>query len=113
HVRPQPSKPPANADAGLQTHTKPFTSKFDLVLVPVTVTDTATRIISGLQRSNFVVLEDGKPQPIEYFYTQDEPISIGIIFDQSGSMGSAINSSREAVKEFMQSSNRDDEFFLI
>ncbi|MGH9524218.1 MAG: VWA domain-containing protein [Terriglobales bacterium] len=112
HVRP-PAPGTAPAADAKQTHLKPFVSNVDVVLVPVTVTDTATRIVTGLQRSHFLVLEDGKPQTIEYFYTQDAPISMGIIFDMSGSMGDAVNTSRDAVKEFMQASNPDDEFFLI
>ncbi len=109
----QPVKPPAGADPSLKTYSKPFVSNVDVVLVPVTVMDTATRIVTGLQQSNFQVLEDGKPQKIEYFYTQDAPLSLGIIFDQSGSMGQAVNTSRDAIKEFMKASNPDDEFFLI
>jgi Ca-activated chloride channel homolog len=53
------------------------------------------------------------PQPIEYFYSQDTPISVGLIFDVSGSMGQAIDMSQVAVQEFMRTSNSEDEFFLI
>ncbi len=113
HVKPREAPKQNSGDSTLKTHTKPFVSNVDLVLVPVTVTDTATRIITGLERSNFVVTEDNRPQEIQYFYTQDAPISVGIIFDSSGSMGTAINSSREAVQEFMKTSNPEDEFFLI
>ena len=113
HVRPAPPPPRASSDSTLQTHTKALVSNVDLVLVPVTVTDSSGRIVTGLQRSNFTVLEDGRPQQIEYFYTQDAPISVGIVFDESGSMDQAIRMSRQAVAQFMRASNRDDEFFLI
>lgn len=117
HVQPR-SKPeqkplPQSSDSALKTHTKPFVSNVDVVLVPVTVTDPLTRIVTGLERQNFRLLDNDKPQEIEYFYSQDTPISVGIIFDNSGSMSSAINDSREAVIEFMRKSNPDDEFFLI
>jgi Ca-activated chloride channel family protein len=114
HVRPPSTeKRHANADDTLQTHTKPFVSNVDVVLIPVTVTDEATRIVTGLEPSHFIVLEDGKPQTIKYFYTQDAPISVGIIFDESGSMHAAMDTSRYAVAEFMKASNPEDEFFLI
>lgn len=114
HVQPR-SKPeaPKTPDPSLKTHTKPIVSNVDVVLVPVTVTDPLTRIVTGLERQNFRIFEDGKPQEIEYFYSQDAPISVGVIFDNSGSMGRAINTSREAVIEFMKTSNPEDEFFLI
>jgi Ca-activated chloride channel family protein len=88
-------------------------SNVDVVLVPVTVTDPLTRIVTGLERQNFRIFEDDKPQEIEYFYSQDAPISVGVIFDNSGSMDRAINISREAVIEFMKTSNPEDEFFLV
>ncbi len=113
HVQPRSRPQSATPDPALKTRTKPFVSNVDLVLVPVTVTDSLTRIITGLERSNFLVFEDDRPQRIEYFYTQDTPISVGIIFDRSASMGRAINASREAVTEFMKASNPEDEFFLI
>ena len=116
HVEPRPKaelKPLPQSNPGLKTHTKPFVSNVDVVLVPVTVTDPLTRIVTGLEKQHFRILDDDKPQDIEYFYNQDAPISVGIIFDNSGSMSSAINISREAVIEFMKTSNPDDEFFLI
>ena len=114
HVRPPSAENPrANADHSLKTHAQTFVSNVDLILVPVTVTDEATRIVTGLGPSNFVVLEDGKLQTIKYFYTQDAPISVGIIFDRSGSMHGAMDISRGAVGEFMKASNPEDEFFLI
>lgn len=117
HVQPR-SKPadkplPQRSDSALTTHTKPFVSNVDVVLVPVTVMDPLTRIVTGLERHNFQILEDNKPQQIEYFYSQDAPISVGIILDTSGSIGDAINDSREAVVQFMKKSNPDDEYFLI
>jgi Ca-activated chloride channel family protein len=114
HVQPPASeKRHTNAADTLETHTKPFVSNVDVVLVPVTVTDEATRIVTGLEPPHFILLEDGKPQTINYFYTQDAPISVGIIFDESGSMRSAMGISRDAVAEFMKASNPEDEFFLI
>lgn len=116
HVQPRSKpeeKPLPSSDATLKTHTKPFFSNVDVVLVPVTVTDPLARIVTGLDKTNFRLLDNDRQQDIEFFYTQDAPISVGIVFDNSGSMSRAINISREAVKEFMKTSNPDDEFFMI
>ena len=102
----------ANKDATLQTYTKPFVSNADLVLVPVTVTDQTMRIVTGLEASNFAVTEDDYPQSVKYFYTQDAPISIGIIFDVDYRLTS-VKPARYAVSSFIKASNDQDEFFLI
>src|ERR1051325_5233055 len=60
HVQPRTrpeEKPLPNSDPALKTHTKPFVSNVDVVLVPVTVTDPMTRIVTGLERINFRVFE--------------------------------------------------------
>jgi Ca-activated chloride channel homolog len=115
HIQPRskPEQKPLSGDPALKTHSKPIISNVDVVLVPVTVTDPLTRIVTGLDRQNFRLFDNDKQQEIEYFYTQDAPISVGIIFDNSGSMSQAINDSRQAVIEFMKKSNPEDEFFLI
>ena len=101
------------ADPELRTHTKPVRKDVDLVLVPVTVTDPATRLVSGLEKDSFVLLENGQPQPIRSFSTEDAPISLGVIFDVSGSMADKIDQARQAVVEFFRSANPQDEFFLV
>jgi len=103
----------AESGSALQAHTKPFVSDVNLVLVPVSVSDPVTRFITGLKKENFRVLENNVPQEIEYFYSEDAPISVGVIFDTSSSMAGAVNDARQAVVEFMKTSNPDDEFFLI
>jgi len=70
------------------------------------------RLVTGLEKQHFQVLENNVPQQIEYFYTQDTPISVGLVFDISGSMSNAIDSSQAVVQEFMATANPDDEFFL-
>lgn len=102
----------ADIDANPQTYTKPFVSNVDLVLVPVTVTDQTMRIVTGLEPSNFAVLEDDHPQSIKYFYTQDTPISIGIILDVDR-RPTSVKPARYAISRFIKASNEDDEFFLI
>ena len=100
------------ATASLETHAKPFISNVDLVLVPIAVTDQAMRIVTGLEPSHFTILEDDYPQTIKYFYTQDAPISVGIIIDIDRRK-SSLDASRYAASKFIKASNANDEFFLI
>ncbi len=97
----------------LKTHEKPMKVAVDLVLVPVTITDPLNRLVTGLDRENFSVLEGNAPQEIKNFSSEDAPVSIGVIFDVSGSMSSKIEKSREAVVEFFKTANPQDEFFMI
>jgi Ca-activated chloride channel family protein len=85
----------------------------DLVLVPVTVTDPMLRLVTGLSQDNFQVFENKKPQQIKHFSSEDVPVSLGIIVDTSGSMASKMVRVREAVKQFCDSANPQDEFFVI
>ncbi|HKP45595.1 MAG TPA: hypothetical protein VJT50_03285, partial [Pyrinomonadaceae bacterium] len=59
----------------------------DLITFTVTVTDTYGRYVSGLGKNAFTVMDDKKPQEITFFSDDDSPVSVGVIFDVSGSMG--------------------------
>jgi Ca-activated chloride channel homolog len=118
HIRPRISPVPAApangiVDASLQTHTKPIKVDTDLVLVPVTITDPMNRLVTGLDKDNFNVFEGKDQQEIRHFSSEDAPVSIGVIFDMSGSMSSKIDRARDAVMEFFKTANPQDEFFMI
>lgn len=85
----------------------------NLVLIPVSVTDPMGKFVTGLDKENFKLLEDKQPQEILNFSSEDAPMSIGIVFDTSGSMGEKLQTSRTAVTEFMKTANPVDEFFLV
>ena len=85
----------------------------ELVLVPVTVMDQSHRIVTGLEQDNFRVFEDKHAQPIKHFWKEDEPVSVGIILDLSGSMNTKIDRARESVVALLKASNPQDEFFLL
>jgi Ca-activated chloride channel homolog len=100
-------------DASLDTHTKPIKKEVDLVLVSVTITDPMDRLVTGLEQDNFQVFDSKQLQEIKHFSSEDTPVSIGVIFDTSGSMKSKIEPAREAVLEFLRTANPQDEFFMI
>ena len=85
----------------------------ELVLVPVTVMDDSHRIVTGLQQENFHLFEDKHLQPIKNFWKEDEPVSVGIVLDVSGSMNTKIERARESVAALLEASNSQDEFFLM
>ncbi|MGI4826867.1 MAG: VWA domain-containing protein [Janthinobacterium lividum] len=85
----------------------------DLVLVPMTVTDPQNRLVTGLERNNFEVFDNNAHQIIKSFATEDAPLSIGIVFDLSGSMQSKFVRARKALSEFLRTCNPQDEFFVV
>jgi Ca-activated chloride channel homolog len=85
----------------------------NLVLVPVTVTDPLNRLVTGLEKQDFFVYENNALQTLKSFSAEDAPVSIGIIFDLSGSMADKINRARNSILEFLRTANPQDEFFVI
>jgi Ca-activated chloride channel family protein len=84
----------------------------DLVRVDATVTDTQNRVITGLDKEHFKLWEDKLEQKIEYFSAEDSPVSLGIVFDISGSMKDKIGTARDAAVTFLKTGNPEDEYFL-
>jgi len=104
---------PAEIDPSLKTHTKPMRVDVDLVLIPVAVTDPMNRLVTGLEKENFSLWDNGQKEEIRHFSSEDAPISLGVIFDMSGSMNNKVDKAKEAVVEFFKTANPDDEFFMI
>ena len=117
HVAPrvEPTKPNPldSVDPSFRTHTRPMKVDVSLVLIPVTITDPLNRLVTGLDKENFEIYENKDQQELKSFSSEDAPVSIGVIFDMSGSMGSKIERAREAVIEFFKTANPQDEFFMI
>jgi Ca-activated chloride channel family protein len=85
----------------------------DLVLVHATVTDPQNRYVTGLEQEYFQLWEDRIEQRIDYFSSEDVPVTVGIIFDVSGSMKDKISTARDAAVAFLKAGNPDDEYFLV
>jgi Ca-activated chloride channel family protein len=101
------------ASASLHSRIDVIHSSVDLVTVPVTITDHLNRPVIGLDQDNFQLFEDKKPQEIRHFSSEDTPVSIGLIVDMSGSMADKIDRIREAIQQFCDQANPQDEFFMI
>jgi len=111
--RRQAPQPPPPAPTEGASHLKPIVSKVDMVLVPVTVTDAMNHMVTGLEKENFAVLEDDRPQMISSFYSEDVPLSLGVIFDTSKSMSNKMEKARESILDFFKTANPEDDFFVI
>jgi len=89
-----------------------FRTGASLVLVPVTVTDRNGAIVNGLPREAFSVKENGVEQQIRSFSVEEEPVSIGVVFDLSGSMKESLGGARQALRALTASASPDDEALL-
>src|ERR1044071_207247 len=85
----------------------------NLVSMTISVTDPYGRFVTGLSKEHFEIYDEKVKQQIELFSDEDSPVSIGVIYDVSGSMKERIARSVRAVKRFIETSHDDDDFFLI
>jgi VWFA-related protein len=120
-------QPPKNAPASAGTGGKPsspsqappaekeftISTTSRLVLLDVSVKDTAGGFAAGLTKENFKILEEGKPQTITQFADADIPVTIGLAIDQSGSMRPKRPEVITAALAFIQASNPQDEMFVL
>jgi len=90
-----------------------FNANSTLVLIPVSVTDLSNRFVLGLQKQAFHIFEDGVEQTVANLSGEDTPLSIGLLFDTSGSMGDKLQTFHQAVAQFLKTMNPQDEAFLV
>jgi Ca-activated chloride channel family protein len=84
-----------------------------LALVNVSVTDAHDRPVTFLEHDSFRIFEDNIEQEVVNFSSEDVPVSIGVIFDLSGSMANNLSYAKEAAVQFFKTANSQDEGFLI
>jgi len=88
-------------------------SETTLVQIPVEVTDSLNRVVLGLQKEDFHILEDKVEQNVAHFSGEDAPLSIGLVFDESGSMDYKLRTSQAAVAQLLKTLSAEDEAFLV
>ena len=101
-----------SAASNAQESVAVFNADARMVLVPTTVMDRRGATVSGLRPEDFAVSQDNLPQRISSFGEQDVPVSIGVVFDCSGSMRRVLPRARAVLKTFFEASNPEDEAFL-
>ncbi|MGA9770584.1 MAG: VWA domain-containing protein [Blastocatellia bacterium] len=128
----KPDQAPATATAKAVTDDKTTTTKpadfkqpppiqangqivigVDVVNVIISVTDPYGRFVTGLGKDHFDIFDDKVKQQIAHFTDEDSPVSLGIVYDVSGSMKERIMRSIKALRRFIETSHDDDDFFLI
>jgi Ca-activated chloride channel homolog len=102
----KPKQPDLNKSAVIKMNV-------EMTLVNVSVIDSFNNSVTSLNKENFKVYEDGVEQEISAFSSEDVPISVGLIFDMSGSMGNKFDRARQAAVQFLRTANPRDEFFLV
>jgi Ca-activated chloride channel homolog len=111
-----PQKAPTKIQlpAGEVDDKTPVITNTDLITFNVTVTDIYGRFVSGLSKNAFSIFDDKQQQEITFFSDEDTPVSVGVLFDVSGSMsGDKVRRARDALAHFVQTSHDRDEYFLI
>ena len=98
--------PPQDSGAILRVETT-------LVQIPVSITDSANRFVLGLQKQDFHLFEDGVEQEIAHFSDEEAPLSVGLAFDESGSMDYKLQTAQVAANQLIKTMNKDDEALLV
>ncbi len=108
-ARPQENPPSQNRESD------PFTVRVnvDMVVLHASVRNRKGILVSGLEKDNFQVYEDGVPQQIKYFSHEDIPVTVGLVVDNSGSMRPKRPEVIAAALAFARSSNPEDQMFVV
>ncbi len=112
-ITPRAPKPVAGAEPAFTDRRSNIRVDSTVVLINVTVTTPLGQVVTGMEKEHFRLLEDKVEQKIVSFTSEEAPLSVGLVFDISGSMNNKLSKSRQAAKEFCKSANPDDEFFLV
>ena len=100
---------------GLAAQQDPFriSVDVDLVVLHATVTDRRGGFVSDLDEQGFEVYENGAPQPIRLFKSEDVPVTVGLVVDHSTTMRPKMDEVSAAARTFVRASNLQDEMFVV
>jgi Ca-activated chloride channel family protein len=95
--------------------TPTFHAEVNLLSLSVRVTDHKENEIHGLSAAQFSLYENGVSQKISFFDAEDEPVSLGILLDVSGSMRSTgkLDRAKDALSHLISTARPDDELFYL
>lgn len=101
------------APAGEDNGTFVFRTEAREVTLHATVVDDKNHLVNNLDKSDFTVFENDKPQQISHFQMQDYPVAVGIVIDNSGSMREKRDAVNKAAIDLVKASNPDDQVFVV
>jgi VWFA-related protein len=107
------SRAPRPAASDEPTRTPNIRVDTNLVQINVTVTTPLGQVVTAMEKEHFRIFEDKSEQKIVSFSSEEAPLTIGLVFDMSSSMGSKLHKSRQAASQFFKTANPEDEFFLV
>jgi Ca-activated chloride channel family protein len=84
-----------------------------LVVLHATVIDRRGAFVSNLSAQDFEVYENGAPQRIQLFTSEDIPVTVGLVVDHSTTMQPKLTEVSAAARTFARCSNREDEMFVV
>jgi Ca-activated chloride channel homolog len=90
-----------------------FRTNVDVVVVRAAVTDPLNRYVVGLEKEHFKVFDNKVEQSITHFGNDNSPLSVGIIFDVSGSMADNLLGAKNSIIRFLEQGTAQDEYFLV
>jgi Ca-activated chloride channel homolog len=88
-------------------------SDVNMIVVHATVQDRQGGFISGLTKDAFTITEDGVRQQISAFNSNDVPVAVGLVIDNSGSMGRRWADTITGALTFIGDSRPEDEIFVV
>ena len=114
--QPQPAAPPTQAAEQKPAQSSGIVSRVDLVNVTTTVLNRRQKFVTDLEKADFHLTEDGKPQEIQFFSREtDLPLRVGLLLDTSNSIRERLKFEQEAAIDFLHNTIRrkKDQAFLM
>jgi Ca-activated chloride channel homolog len=108
-----PPPAPPGQEGGVSPQGGRIKVDVNLVVLHTTVNDDRGKFVDGLTQDSFRVYEDKVEQKLSIFKREDIPVSMGLVIDNSGSMRDKRPRVNEAALTFVQSSNPQDEAFVV
>lgn len=108
-----PQQNPSQEPTGEVNGVYVFKAQVQEVVLHATVVDDRNRLVTSLDRADFNVFENGKPQAITSFRHEDIPVALGIVIDNSGSMRDKRPAVNQASINLVKASNPNDEVFVV
>ncbi len=110
---PTPTPTPTRTPPKIKEEDEIIKVETELVNINVRVIDRNNRPINGLRKSDFTILEDGVPQPIEFFSQGEMPTNYSLVVDNSGSLRRQLDKVIEASKILVNTNKPEDETLII
>jgi Ca-activated chloride channel family protein len=92
---------------------EPITLHTTLVQVPVVISERGGRYVSDLTRNDFTIYEDGIKQNIEFFGSVEEPFTVALLLDSSGSTENALEQIKSAAIAFLSNLRPHDRVMIV